>query len=107
MPRGAHSCGVSATRTAYRQGRPRRRRETCPRRERLLRRVWTCKSTVRAGHARPLLQKRCVTLASSSISCPGAHRAPALLPFGFPRATHAASCPTDATAAPNDPDSVL
>ena len=62
--------------------------------------------TVRAGHARPLLQKRCVTLASSAISCPGVPRAPALLPFGFPRATHAVSCPTDATAAPNDPDFV-
>ena len=70
------------------------------------RRVGTSESTVRAGHARPLLQKRCVTLASSSISCPGAHRAPALLPFFFPRATHAIPCPTAATAAPNDPDSV-
>ena len=105
----AHSCRVSARprrRDAHRPGRPRRRRETSPRRERLPRRVRTSKSTVRAGHARPLLQKRCVTLASSAISCPGVDLAPALLPISFPRATHALSCPTAATAARNDPDSV-
>ena len=87
----AHSCGVSARprppRRA-RQGRTRRRCETCPRRERLLRRVCTSKISVGAGHARPLLDPAHIDEARQR--CPRLHLAPALLPNPWPRTPHAA-----------------
>ena len=106
----AHSCGVSARppppRRA-RQGRTRRRCETCPRRERLVRRVWTCKITVRAGHARRSQSSHPIFFATDRPkAAPGVHLAPALLPNpGRGRLTRH-SCATPQNAAPNDPDLV-
>ena len=92
MPRGAHACGClvrsRGVRDAHRQGRTRRRCETCRRRERLFRRVCTSKITVGAGHARPLLDP--AHLDEARQRCPRLHLAPALLPNPWPRTPHAA-----------------
>ena len=104
----AHSCGVSARprppRRA-RQGRTRRRCETCRRRERLFRRVCTSKITVGAGHARrsqsshPIfLQQIDQKLPQASTSRPHCCRTP-----GRGRLTRH-SCATPANAPQNDPD---
>ncbi len=78
-----NSCGVG--RDAHGQAQT-RRCETCPRRERLLRRACTSKITIGAGHA--LLDP--AHLDEARQRCPRLHLAPALLPNPWPRTPHAA-----------------